>query len=225
MNTISFTRFQPMDYACKEAMNTLCANLSFVGAGIKKIMVTSCHSSEGKTFLSMNMMRTLAELSKKVVLVDADLRCSSIASQYGLRIRNAQGAGLSHYLAGMCEAEDILYETNIDYAYIVPMRHEVSNSLSLLNTPCLSRLLNWLANQFDVVLVDAPPVGVIIDAAEIARSCDATLMVVSYNKVRRRELNECRMQIERAGCKVIGTVLNNVSPDYFRSKRYDLFDS
>ena len=219
MNSLTFTRFEPLDYACTEALNTLCANLSFAGTGIKKIMVTSSQSSEGKSFLSMNMMRTLAELGKKVVMVDADLRRSMISSRFGIQIRD-KGHGLSHYLAGMCEMEDILYATNIERAYMVPMRHEVSNSLSLLNTPRLSQLLDWLANQFDVVLVDAPPVGVIIDAAEIARSCDGTLMVISFNRVSRRELNESRMQIERAGCRVIGAVLNSVTFDTFSSKKY-----
>ena len=220
MNSLTFTRFEPLDYACTEALNTLCANLSFAGAGIKKIMVTSSQSSEGKSFLSMNMMRTLADLGKKVVMVDADLRRSMISSRFGMQVQDKKGHGLTHYLAGMCEAEDTLYTTNIERAFMVPMRHEVSNSLSLLNTPRLSQLLDWLATQFDVVLVDAPPVGVIIDAAEIARSCDGTLMVISYNRVSRRELNESRQQIERAGCRVIGAVLNSVTFDTFSSKKY-----
>lgn len=220
MNSLIFTRFEPLDYACTEAMNTLCVNLSFAGNGITKIMITSSQSSEGKSFLSMNMMRTLADLGKKVVLVDADLRRSMILSRFGMQIRDAKGHGLTHYLAGMCEMEDVLYATDIERAYMVPMRHEVSNSLSLLNTPRLAQLLDWLAKDFDIVLVDAPPVGIIIDAAEIARFCDGTLMVVSYNKVSRRELSESKKQIERAGCKVIGAILNNVTFDTISSKKY-----
>lgn len=220
MKKLTFTRFKALDYACTEALNTLCTNLSFAGSDVKKIMVTSCQSSEGKSFLTMNMMRTLAGLGKKVVMVDADLRRSMISSRYGMRSSEENELGLAHYLAGMCSIEEILYATSIDDAYMVPVGREVSNSLSLLSTPRLTLLLNQLAKTFDVVLVDAPPVGIIIDAAEIAKFCDGTLLAVSYNKVSRRELGEARRQIERTGCKVLGAVLNNVVFDTYSSKRY-----
>ncbi|MCL2811148.1 MAG: CpsD/CapB family tyrosine-protein kinase [Clostridia bacterium] len=218
MNKLEFSNFEPLDYACTEAINTLCTNLSFAGDGIVKIMVTSSQSSEGKSFLAMNMMRTMSELGKTVVLVDADLRRSFIASTFG--VRPAKMPGLTHYLVGMSDAEGVLYETDIEGAYMVPVGRAAANSLSLLNTPRLTRLLDWLAKQFDVVLVDVPPIGVIIDAAEIAKSCDGTLLVVSWNRVSRRELNESKRQIERAGCRVLGTVLNNVFFDSIGSKKY-----
>jgi capsular exopolysaccharide synthesis family protein len=218
MRQLEFTRFEPLDYACTEAFNTLCVNLSFVGSNINKMMVTSSQSSEGKSFLAMNMMRTMAKLGKSVVLVDADLRRSPIASRFGMQPSGL--CGLAHYLAGKSDAESVLYATNMEGAYMVPAGRSVANSLPLLNTPRLARLLDWLSKRFDMVLIDAPPVGTIIDAAEIAKSCDGTLFVVSWNKVGRRELNDGKRQIERAGCRVLGTVLNNVSFDSFGSKKY-----
>jgi len=220
MNSLAFTRFEPLEYTCSEALNTLCTNLSFAaGSDGMKIMVTSCRPGEGKSFISMNMLRTLADLGKRVVLVDADLRRSMIASRYGMQAEDAKARGVTHYLAGVCGIEDVLYATNIKGAFIVPMRHEVNNSLSLLNTPRLPLLLNNLSKGFDIVLVDAPPVGVLIDAAEIARFCDGTLFVVDYNEISRRELNESKRQIERAGCKVLGAVLNKVTFDSLSSKK------
>lgn len=220
MNRLILSRFKPLDYACTEALNTLCTNLTFVGNKINKIMVTSSQAYEGKTFLTMNMMRTLAGLGKDVILVDADLRRSMISSRYGMQPLNEKPCGLAHYLVGMCEIEDIIYETDIEGAYMVPIGREVSNSLSLLNTPRLTQLLDQLSKEFDFVLVDAPPVGIIIDAAEIAKSCDGALLVVSYNKVSRRELLESRKQIEMTGCTVLGAVLNNVSFDSISNKKY-----
>lgn len=64
METITIRRFPALSYACAEAINTLCANLSFAGENVRRIMVTSCHAAEGKSFLSMNIMRTLARLGK-----------------------------------------------------------------------------------------------------------------------------------------------------------------
>lgn len=220
MRRIEFTRFGELDYSGAEALNTLCTNLTFSGAGVKRIMMTSCHASEGKSFITLNMLRTFSKLGKRAVLVDTDLRRSVILPRYGGRVREGVQFGLAHYLAGMCEMEDILFETNMPGAYFVPVGREVTNSLSLLTTPKLSQLLNWLSSKFDFVLVDAPPVGMLIDAAEIAKSCDGVLFVVNYNSISRRELLEAKQQIVRSGCKILGAVLNNVSFDSYRSKKY-----
>ncbi len=220
MKRIEFTRFRELDYAGAEAVNTLCTNLTFSGASVRKIMTTSSHSSEGKSFITMNMLRTFARLGKRVVLVDTDLRRSMILARYGGRVQRDSLYGLTHYLAGMCNAEDVLYETNIPGAYMVPVGREVTNSLSLLTTQKLPELLDWLSKKFDFVLVDAPPVGMIIDAAEIAKSCDGVLFVINYNTISRRELQDAKRQIARTGCKILGAVLNNVTFDSFSSKKY-----
>ena len=220
MKKLMLTKFEPLDYAANEAVNTLCANLTFSGAGIKKIMITSSQAAEGKTLTAMNMMRTFAALGKTVVYVSGDLRRSPIVQAHGIRFEGEDTVGITHYLAGMASAAEVVYQTNIPGAYLVPIGRDVSNSLSLLSTPRLPALLDYLANAFDIVLVDSPPIGVIIDAAEIAKSCDGTVLVVNYNSVRRRELGEARRQIERAGCPVLGAVLNEVPMDSYSNRRY-----
>jgi len=220
MKNVLITKFEPLDYAATEAINTLCANLTFSGAGIKKIMITSSQASEGKTLTTMNMMRTFAALGKTVVYVSGDLRRSPIVQTYGIRFESDDTVGITHYLAGMASAAEVVYQTNIPGAYLVPVGRDVSNSLSLLSTPRLPALLDYLASMFDIVLVDSPPIGVIIDAAEIAKSCDGTVLVVNYNSVRRRELSEARRQIERAGCPILGAVLNEVPMDSYSNRRY-----
>lgn len=220
MNTLVLNRFKPLSYACTEAMNALCTNLTFAGGKRKVIMFTSCQAGEGKSFITMNAMRTFAELGHRVVLVDADLRRSQIASRYGMRITAGNGMGLTHYLAEMCDAASALYQTNIPNAWMVPLGRPVTNSLSLLTTPRLSALLQGLRKQFDYVLVDAPPVGVIIDAAEIAKHCDGTVIAVRYNNTSRRELSRVKAQIERTDCPILGVTLNGVSFDSISSKRY-----
>ena len=220
MNKLELTRFPALDYACKEAINTLCTNLTFSGSDIRRIMLTSCQAHEGKSFLTLCIQRTLAQLGYRVVLVDADLRRSQIQSRYGMQIREGSGKGISHYLAGMCQLDHIIYETSISGAYMIPVGYEVSNSLALLSSPRFVRMLEQLQTKFDYVLVDAPPVGVIIDAAEIAKSCDGTVLVVKYNRVSRRELLEAKAQIDRTGCKILGAVVNEVEFDSLSSKKY-----
>ena len=220
MNALIIRRFPPLSYACDEAVNTLCTNLSFAGENVKRIMITSCHASEGKSFLSMNVMRTLAKLGKTVVLVDADLRRSMIGPKYALQFAQEQSSGLAHYLAGMASENEIVYATNIPRAYMVPVGREISNSLSLLASPRFDELLASLAKKADYVIVDAPPLGAIIDAAEIAKSCDGSLIVVNYDSVRRQELINVKEQLEQTECPILGTVLNMVKFDNYLSKKY-----
>lgn len=221
MNRVSIGRFPPLSYASGEAVNTLCTNLSFSGENIRKIMITSCHASEGKSYLSMNIMRTMAELGKTVALVDADLRRSMISAKYGLQFPDPKRKwGLAHFLTGKASEADIVYQTNIAGAYIVPVGREVSNPLPLLNSYRLEQLLNHLAQQVDYVIVDAPPVGTVIDAAQIAKSCDGTLIAVSYNAVHRQELIDVKEQLEQTECPILGTVLNMVEYNRYLGKKY-----
>lgn len=221
MNNLTIGRFPPLSYACGEAINTLCTNLSFSGENIRKIMITSCHASEGKSFLTMNIMRTMAKFGKKVVLVDADLRRSMISSKYSLQFAEEdKRRGLAHLLVGMAGEDEVIYKTNIEGAFMVPVGREVSNPLPLLNSSRFEALLDHLAQTMDYVLVDAPPVGTVIDAAQIAKFCDGTLVVVNYNTVRRQELVDVKVQLEQTGCPILGTVLNMVDYDSYLSKKY-----
>ena len=194
MKQLKITKFPELDYAGSEAFNTLSTNLSFAGETVKKIMITSCHASEGKSYLSMNLMRTLAQRGMKVALVDADLRRSVVNAQYGLQFE--------------------------DGALMVPVGRDVPNPLALLSNHHFKDLLDALAQRVDYVLVDAAPVGVVIDAAEIAKSCDGTLIAVQYNDVRRQELLDVKQQIEQSGCPILGTVLNQVDYDRYLSRKY-----
>ena len=217
---LQIDHFPALSYAANEAVNTLCTNMTFSGDGIRKIMITSCHASEGKTMLSMNIMRTMASLGKRVVLVDADLRRSLIRQRYGLHFPSDEPNGLTHLLAGMCGEDDVLYETSIENAYMVPVTKTVTNSLSLLNSDKLVHLLDDLAQVFDYVIVDAPPIGALIDAAQIGRYCDGALLVVNYNAVRKKELIDAQQQLEQTGKPILGTVINQARFDTYINRKY-----
>lgn len=221
MKHVDITHFAPLDYAGQEAVNTLCTNISFFGSKMKRIMLTSTYMSEGKSFVAMNILRTMAKYGKCVCLVDADLRRSYISSQYGLHFEDDKNKqGLAHFLAGMTDESNVLYSTNIEGAYIVPVGREVSNPLPLLNSESFSNLLDHLSTMFDYVLVDAPPIGTVIDAAEIAKSCDGSLIVVKYNDIKRQELIDVKEQLEQTGCTVLGAVLNMVEYDKYLGRKY-----
>lgn len=223
MTTMQIRRFGQLEYQAKEAFNTLCTNLFFTGADIKKIMLTSTLPSEGKSFIAMNLMRSLADQGRKVVLVDADIRASALQGSYDIKIVTEDGSrysGLTKYLSGGCAKEEILAQTSIPNAWMILAGHNVTNSLPLLSSPRLGELLDWLSKDFDVVLVDAAPAGTIIDAAKIVTNCDGTLFVVESGQIRRQELKETIMQLEKTGKPVLGTVLNKFDERKYGNRSY-----
>lgn len=220
MNTLEFTRLPQLEFACNEAMNTLATNLFYCGDNVKTVMLTSRYADEGKSFMTLNLMRTLASLGKNVVLVDTDLRRSRIVSHYGVKFHNGEHKGLAHYLAGLCEIDDVVYQTNIPNAYMVPIGREVESSLQLLSSNRMGPLMEVLAREFDIVVIDTPPVGVIVDGLEIAKYCSGALVVVSANRGHKKDIAEVVRQIKQTGCPVLGAVLNNVEFGSFTNRQY-----
>ena len=98
--------------------------------------------------------------------------------------------------------------------------HEVVNLFSLLETPQFGHMLKDIRDKFDIILIDTPPIGAIVDAALISRHCDGTVFVVKDNTISRRELLNGRHQIEKTGGRVIGAVMNNVTFSSYGMKKY-----
>ncbi len=221
MNKVTISRFPALAYTGQEALNTLCTNLSFTGVNIKKIMVTSSLASEGKTFMAMNIMRTMAKYGKRVALVDADLRRSNVTGKYLLKFEDeSKRCGLAHYLAGIADLDQVIYETNIENAWIVPVGRMVANPMPLLNSKRFASLLNFLSERVDYVIVDVPPTGLVADSSEVAKSCDGILLVVDYDRVHGKEFADVKFQLEQTGCPILGAVLNQVKMNDFMSKKY-----
>ncbi len=212
-------QMRALDYAGEEAMNTICTNLAFAGRNLKKIVLTSNTQSEGKSWMSMHITANLAQRGRRVVMVDADMRRSFVVQRYKMAI-DGELYGLAHYLTGQCELDDAIYETNLYGACIMPAGRDVSNPVSLIDTPYFGQLLDELARHFDIVIVDAPPTGMVIDAAEIAAHCDGSVLVVEYNRSRLKEIAECKRQMEQSGTPVLGCIINKVNFDSISAKKY-----
>ncbi len=220
MKQLKIGRFPALDYACSEALNTLCTNLSYCGREVRSILFTSRYEQEGKSGIAMNVMRTLAGYGKRVLLVDADLRCSTLARRYRFTYAQRENAGLAQHLAGMCELQDVVYRTNLPGAFILPAGHEVLNSMQLLASYRYGEMMDALRDEFDIVLVDSPPAGLIVDAIEIARYCDGVVIVVEYNRGRVQDVADVAANLAKTGCKVLGAVMNGVNLKSFRNRKY-----
>ena len=219
MRQAKIKRFNALDYTGTEAINTICTNLSFTGRNCKRIAVTSYMPGAGKSYMCLNILHNMAKRGKHVLLIDADLRRSTIVSRLRMETEGEM-LGLAHYLAGHCELGDCIYETNMYGACIMPAGRDISSPMTLIDTPYFGEMLDHLATQFDLILVDTPPVGVVVDAAEIAKRCDGAVIVVNYNNTRRRELVDAKHQMEQSGCPILGCILNKVTFDTLSAKKY-----
>ncbi len=212
-------RLPVLDFTGSEAVNTICSNLLFAGRNIKKILVTSFNASEGKSFVTQQMLWNLAKRGKRTVLVDADLRRSNLIRDLGFTT-DAPIKGLAHYLAGYGALEETLYETVTPYAVILPMGRIVKSPVSLLSVPQFPELLDTLGEMFDMVLIDSPPLGAVIDAADIASHCDGAVIVAEYDRTRRQDLLTVRNIIAQTGCPILGCVINKLKLESLGAKRY-----
>lgn len=219
MKTATFGQIYKLDYSGAESLNTICSNLSFSGNKLKKIVVTSCSPGEGKSYMIVQIAQNLAQRGRRVVLVDADLRRSFLIKKHNIKT-GGEWIGLAHYLAGYNELEDVVYQTNLKGVYFLPVGRDVANPVPMLDSSDFSNLLNALSERFDLVLVDAPPIGLVIDAAEIAQFCDGCVFVVEYGKTRRRDLQEAKRQMNSAGCTILGCIINKVKLDTISAKKY-----
>lgn len=208
-NTILLRNLEKQTYARREAFNSLRTNLQFCGIDNKVIMFTSCTPDEGKSTVTMELARSLNEDGKKVVLVDADLRKSVFVGRYRIHADDAI-YGLSHYLSGQREMEEVINHTNIENLDMIIAGPVAPNPTELLGRELFTGLLSELKERYDVVLIDCPPLGWVIDAAVVAPNCDGAILVVESNLISYRYLQDVKKQLEVTGVKILGAVLNKV---------------
>lgn len=207
MEKIAVNRMIPKEFRASEAMKTLRTNLIFSGPSVRAIGVTSFGAAEGKSTISLQVALSFAQMGKRVLLVDADLRKSVLPSR--LRLKNKVD-GLSHYLSGLANVSELLCETDVPGMYIMFAGTRVPNSAELLGSDNFAKLIPALKDVFDYIIVDTAPLGQVIDCAVIAQYLDGVVMVVDTTKNSYKLERRVKNQIQKAGGKVLGVVLNQV---------------
>ena len=224
------TRFRhPSDTKKTDRREPVGGNISFAAAEAYKLLRTklqfsfadeqSCHvigvssalAGEGKSLSAVNLACSAAQLGKRVLLIDCDMRCPSLAEK--LPVQNSPG--LSDFLTGQSSAENLLQLSGLQSLerpfHTIASGHIPPNPMELLSSPRMSRMLELLRQKYDYILLDLPPVGEVGDALAVAKLTDGMLMVVRQDCCSRTALDNAIRQLEFVGAKILGVVFNCVS--------------
>ena len=196
-----------MEFRTREAYKTLRSNIEFSGDNIRAIAITSCTPNEGKSEVSFELAKSMAENGSRVLLVDADLRKSVLHRHF----RGTKPTyGLSNYLIGKCSMDDAICRTNQEGFFTMFSGPVTPTPSELLNSERFEQLLKEGKEQFDYLVVDTPPLGSVIDSAIIGTRCDGTILVIAGGEISYRFAQNVYAQLKQADCRVLGCVLNKV---------------
>ena len=217
-----------LSFAAKEAFKRLRTNLvvSFPADDMSchLVGVTSAQPGDGKSTISLNLAYSLAELGKKTLLVDADLRRASIHEKLGLE----RVPGLSELIRGNINdisASVRRYSSGTTQMDIIPSGEMPENPSELLNSERCARLFELLSQAYDYIVVDLPPIGAVVDAVSVAQELDGMLVVIRENACPRGLLNECMQQLNYANVNILGFVVNGAMEGSSKKYQYGKYNS
>jgi len=194
------------DFYIHEAYNTLRSNItfSFGGKGCKIVEVTSTNPGEGKSITSLNTAIAFAEANKKVLIVDADMRRPKLHRLLDMKAK----PGLSNILVNECDVKDAIRKyNNID---VICAGEIPPNSTTLLESEGLEGFFEGIKDDYDYIIIDTPPVNSVVDSCILAKYTSGIVFVIKQNCAKKEHIVSAVSQLEFAGGKIIGFVLNDI---------------
>jgi capsular exopolysaccharide synthesis family protein len=189
-----------------ESYRLLRSNLRFasVDRQLRSLVVTSAVGDEGKSLTAANLAISMAQSGLRTVLVDADLRKPSQASQFMVPGRE----GLSTVLVGIENLDAATHETDIENLWLITSGERPPNPAELVLSASMRNIHRVLTTRFDLVVYDSPPVLAAVEAAELAALADGVIVVVRANSTPKDAVRQAVDQLRHAHANVFGTVLN-----------------
>ena len=194
-----------VSFAVNEAINVLRGNVQLSGNNIRTVAITSSLAHEGKSSVAFRLAKSMASLEKRVLYLDGDIRNSTTQIRYGIM---GDKVGLSEYLCGEVSKEKIIYHTDDQWLDMIFTGAKAPNPSALVSGPLFQELMQFLKSIYDYVIVDTPPLNVVIDGLLIAKQCDGAVLVVESGITERAQAEKARRQMEYAGINILGAVVN-----------------
>jgi capsular exopolysaccharide synthesis family protein len=177
--------------------------------GAKTILITSSISGEGKTFTGLNLASIMALSEKKTILVGLDLRKPKIHKDFDVD----REKGVSNYISNQLEYKDIIQKSNYDYLDILTSGTIPPNPSELIIDNRMDELMNRLKSEYDFIILDSPPIGLVSDAINLVKYADTTIYVVRQNYTKKGMLSLLKENTKKGKLKNVNVVLN-----YFKVK-------
>lgn len=191
-----------------EAYRSLRTNINFaaVGSPVRSIVITSSQPAEGKSTTVANLAMAMALDSKRVIIVDADLRRPSMHKLFKVD----SSPGLTDVLVGNCDLDQVIRPTGVDNVSVISAGSPPPNPAELLGSSAMGRLLADLESRCDVVLFDSPPTLAVADSAVLASRTNGVILVVGYGETKKASTKKALDSLSRANANILGTVLNRM---------------
>lgn len=190
-----------------EQFRTIRTNIQFssVDEELQTMIVTSSGPAEGKSTTTANLAVVFAQQGKRVLLIDADLRKPTV--HYTFRTENH--IGLSNVLTRQASLEEAVATTAQDKLWVLPSGPIPPNPSELLGSKGMTTLLEQAKDQYDVIILDTPPVLAVTDAQVLSNLADGVVLVVSSGKTEIDAAKKARELLDSAKARILGVVLNN----------------
>ena len=212
-----------------EALRSVRTNLlfSFAGEGVRSVLVTSTGPAEGKTIVASNLAIAIAQIGRRVLLIDGDLHRPRLHELF----THEQKPGLSDLIVGNAKASEVVLPSGVRGLWVLPSGARPPDATALLGSQRFKSFLADLADQFDWIIIDSPPVMAVSDAAIMAHVIPEVVFVVGAEMTSRHHARQAIEKLETVGAHVLGAVLNRVDlarnayyySDYYRRQYGDYY--
>lgn len=194
-----------------EAYRSVRTALQFsTDAGVPRtLLITSSEAEEGKTTTAIMLARNFAQLGKRVLLIDADLRSPGL---HGMLAARADLPGLSNHLAGATGRAEAIHALDMADLWLMPAGPLPPNPAELLSSPKMDALLQAVAGEYDQVIIDGPPIMGLADAPLLAHLADGTVLMVAAGKSRRGAIRHALKRLGGAQAHILGAIVTFYDP-------------
>lgn len=205
-------------FAVKEAYNSIRTNLLFTQQGEKCpiFVITSPTANNGKTINSANLAINFAQMGKKTLVIDADMRNPSLHKLFSLSSRN----GLSEILAGLTDNITVT-KTDIENLSVLTSGKIPPNPTELLSSPRMDKLLDFVKEHYDCVFIDTPPINIVTDATVFAQKATGYILIVKTDTTNIPELKTTVSTLQGINANILGFILNDANSE--KKKYYSYY--
>lgn len=190
-----------------EAYKLIRTNIMFslLKDGCKKIVISSSQSREGKTTTAINVAVSLSQTDVRVLLIDADLRKPRVGQYFDYK----EAPGLTNYLGKLVTLPEVLHQTEFSNLSVLCSGVNVPNPSELLASEKMASFMAETENNYDYIVIDTPPLNVVVDALPLIKLSDGVVLVVRERYSTFPQLNQSIRNVELIGGKILGMVLND----------------